>query len=70
MKSKPKKTALQAHIERLIEATGGVRRAAKAFGVDPGYLCRLRDGTRANPSPDMLRKLGLTMEVKYHEAHE
>lgn len=70
MKSKTKKTALQKHVEKLIQAEGGVRKAATALGVDKGYLVRLRDGAQTNPGPDTLQKLGLVVDIQYREIGE
>lgn len=44
---------------------GGLRAAARATGVDAGYLKRLRDGEKTNPSTATLAKLGLRKEVIY-----
>ena len=44
---------------------GGLRSAARATGVDAGYLKRLRDGEKTNPSAATLAKLGLRKEVIY-----
>lgn len=44
---------------------GGLRAAARATGIDAGYLKRLRDGEKTNPSGETLRKLGLRKEVIY-----
>ena len=44
---------------------GGLRAAARAIGIDAGYLKRLRDGEKTNPSDATLAKLGLKKEVTY-----
>lgn len=46
-------------VRKLIAEHGGVRPAARALGIDPSYLVRLRDGTKDNPSDDTLARLGL-----------
>lgn len=38
---------------------GGMRAAAEAHGIDPGYWSRMSHGEKSNPSPDMLERLGL-----------
>lgn len=58
-------TVLTKTVEAVIEKHGGVRATAKAIGVDAGYLTRLRDGEKTNPSDIVLRKLGLR-EVKLY----
>lgn len=44
---------------------GGIRAAAKAIGIDPGYLSRLKDGYKTNPSDEVLSLLGLERSVLY-----
>lgn len=51
-----------AHLEKL---HGGLRAASREVGVDVGYLKRLRDGEKCNPSAATLSKLGLRKEVIY-----
>jgi transcriptional regulator with XRE-family HTH domain len=53
------KTDLQKQIDRLAKAHGGLRAAARAVGMDPAYLWRLRQGKKKNPTPKTLEKLGL-----------
>ncbi len=51
---------------RILEVQhGGLRAAAKKIGIDAGYLKRLRDEEKTNPSNETLRKLGLRKEVIY-----
>ena len=38
---------------------GSARAACEHFGIDPGYWSRLRSGEKANPSKELLDKLGL-----------
>ena len=52
-------------IHELIEIHGGLRKASRNVGIDAGYLKRLSDGDKANPSDEVLRKLGLTKHVEY-----
>jgi len=44
---------------------GGLRSAARVTGIDVGYLKRLRDGEKTNPSEETLNKLGLRKQVAY-----
>jgi hypothetical protein len=53
------KTALQKHIESLIEQHGGLRSAAKMTGIDHAYLWRLKEGKAPGTSDKILKKLGL-----------
>jgi len=52
-------------IKMLEKLHGGTRAASRATGVDGGYLVRLRDGKKTNPSEATLKKLGLRKEVVY-----
>lgn len=56
---------LQRRVSDLCQQAGGVRAAAKALGIDFGYLSRLANGTKTNPSDEVLRKLGLRRVVTY-----
>lgn len=55
-------------IEELVEQHGGLRKAARAVRIDPGYLSRLRAGEKDEPSATTLRKLGLKRMVYYARA--
>lgn len=48
-----------------IDQHGSLRKAAKILGVSAPYLCRFRHGQKRNPSDKLLKRLGLTREVKY-----
>lgn len=48
-----------------VEQHGSLRAAAKVLGVSAPYLCRFRHGQKRNPSPKLLRRLGLVREVQY-----
>lgn len=50
---------IEKRVAALVKRHGSYRKAAKAIGVGYSYLCRLRTGSRTNPSTVMLRKLGL-----------
>lgn len=56
-------TEIQDAVERLIAKHGTLRAAARAVKFDPAYLCRLRYGKKRNPSPDVLKKLGLKRTI-------
>ena len=54
--------------KRIMEAKvrhGSLRAAARVLEVDAGYLSRLANGEKDNPSPALLHKLGLTRVVTY-----
>jgi hypothetical protein len=53
------KTDLQRHIEKLVKQYGSWRAAAKACGVDLGYLWKMHRGEKRNPTDKTLEKLGL-----------
>lgn len=44
---------------------GSLRAAARALGCDAGYLSRLRDGEKDNPSAILLKRMGLKRVVAY-----
>ena len=56
---------LSERVRHLEHEHGGLRPAARAIGVDSGYLKRLRDGEKVNPSDETLTRLGLKREVIY-----
>ena len=56
---------LETAVKKLVQAHGGVRSAARALGLDCGYLSRLQSGQKSNPTPEVLRKLGLKRVVFY-----
>jgi hypothetical protein len=58
---------IRERIEELARKHGSLRAAARVLRIDATYLLRLRDGGRANPSPTVLRKLGLrrVVDVRY-----
>ncbi len=62
---------LQARIDELAAKHGGLRAAARVLSVDAAYLSRLRNGTKNNPSPVLLRKLKLrrVVTVTYMQAN-
>ena len=62
------RASLQAHIQAIEGLHGGLRKAARALGIDPGYLQRMRDGDKVHPSKETLDKLGLVRFVEYRIA--
>ena len=52
-------------IQQLQREHGGLRAAARATGMSPSYMIRLRDGEKLEPSALLLRKLGLEKKVTY-----
>ena len=56
---------LRDRVRDLQDENGGLRAAARATGIDCGYLQRLKSGEKTNPSDDVLEKLGLQKEVIY-----
>lgn len=61
---------LRARIQELARQHGSLRAAARALGIDAGYLSRLQDGSKLEPSDAVLRKLGLKRVVLYIERNE
>jgi len=55
-------------IEQAEKKHGGLRPAAKALGIDPGYLFRLKNAQKMNPSDEVLAALGLERVVYYRPA--
>ena len=61
-------SAIALSIEAAEEVHGSLRAAAKALDVDHGYLSRLKNGDKSNPSDELLAKLGLERLVIYRTA--
>jgi hypothetical protein len=53
-------------IKALIALHGGLRKAARATGLDAGYLSHASRGAR-NPGPKLLQALGLREKEKSFE---
>lgn len=60
-----KEVTLKQVIDFEVELAGSLRQVAKNFGIDAGYLSRLADGSKTNPSCEVLEKLGLERRVVY-----
>lgn len=56
---------LTAMVTKAVAEAGGVRAAAKKFGLDPAYLSRLCAGEKSNPSAQTLSKLGIRAVISY-----
>jgi len=52
-------------VRELEAECGSLREAARRTGFDAGYLLRLRDGEKTNPSAESLKRLGLERVVTY-----
>lgn len=61
--------SLAYRIRQLIAQHGGMRLAARAVGIDPGYLSRMMSGDKTAPSDATLKRLGLRKIVSYQSAH-
>ena len=57
-------------IAKLATKHGGLRAAARAAGLDAGYLSRLRSGQKEQPSDLVLAALGLERVVNEEETME
>jgi len=60
-----KVNVLQQRIGELIEQHGSLRAAGRALNIDHAYLWRLYEGTKREPTPAVLKKLGLRRVVSY-----
>ena len=59
---------LNARIAQLVRRHGSLRAVGAVLGIDYAYLFRLKQGQKNNPSPKLLRKLGLRkVEIVYYE---
>lgn len=52
-------------LKELEKQHGSMRAAARVLKIDHGYLSRLKDGSKMNPSDAVLRKLGLRRVVQF-----
>ena len=57
----------QAAAKKLISSHGTLTAAARASGIDAGYLCRIAQGKHPQPGDETLRKLGIRRRVIYTE---
>lgn len=60
-------TNLRARIQALAKQHGSLRAAARVLEIDAGYLSRLQDGAKTEPSEAVLKKLGLRRIVTYEQ---
>ena len=58
---------VQNQMRAMVKQVGGVRATAKIIGVDAGYISRLCNGGKFNPSDAILKRLGLVRVVSYIE---
>lgn len=56
---------LRRRIQGLAKHHGSLRAAARVIDLDHGYLSRLQDGLKTEPSDETLRKLGMVRRVTY-----
>lgn len=56
---------LSDRVLQLCEQHGSLRAAARVVQIDAGYLSRLMNGEKVNPSAAFLRRLGLSRHVDY-----
>ena len=57
--------SLSERIDQLCIQHGSLRAAARVIGIDHTYLFRLYTGSKREPSPKVLKKLGLRRVVTY-----
>ena len=55
-------------VRAAVRDAGGLRALSRAIDVCPGYLSRLQNGEKLNPSDEVLAALGIRREVSYHRA--
>ena len=54
-----KLVTLETAVQTIVQQHGGIRAAARATGVDKGFISRLMSGKKVNPSDETLEALGL-----------
>lgn len=62
--------SLQERVRQLVKKHGGLRKAARAVQIEPGYLSRLESGERVAPGKLVLQRLGLRRVVAYEATPE
>lgn len=50
---------IQMRVKLLKDVYGSIRAVSRALNIDHAYLSRLMTGEKTNPSPVILKKLGL-----------
>ena len=58
--------SLSERITKLVKKHGSLRAVANITKVDVGYLSRLRNGDKTNPTKITLRRLGLVRVMSYY----
>ncbi len=61
-------SALSRLVGKATKDAGGLRPLARQTGLCPGYLCRLKNGEKINPSDETLALLGIERVVTYRPA--
>lgn len=56
---------LRARVEAVVKHFGSLRVAGRALRINYAYLARLRSGEKVNPTPAVLKKLGLKKVITY-----
>lgn len=54
-----RRSVIHDRIAALEQVYGGLRPMARALSIDAAYLSRLKSGAKSNPTPKILKKLGL-----------
>jgi len=57
--------SLPERIKYFVERYGGLRASAAILDIDPGYLSRMRNSVKMNPSDIVLDKLGLERRTMF-----
>jgi hypothetical protein len=57
-------------IEQAEKKHGSLRAAARALGMDPSYLFRLKNSEKMHPSDEVLKALGLERVTFYRRCEE
>lgn len=58
-------TTIPERLDALVVLFGSLRAVAGVTGLDVGYLSRLRNGHKVEPSAETLKRLGLRRVVTY-----
>ena len=67
--SKEKLSLLMLRVRELHRQHGTLRAVGLVLGLDHAYLKRLEDGTKINPSSEVLRKLHLRKVIGYERTN-
>lgn len=61
---------LSSCLELLVAHAQGLNALSRKTGLDAGYLSRLREGEKTNPSEATLKRLGIERVVSYRIINE